>query len=115
MDASFSLSGGPVLILWAAIYAYFAFSLMTIANKTGTENSWFAWIPILNILLMCQIADKPGWWIVLFFIPIVNIVVAIILWMAIAEARGFPSWWGILLIVPIVDLIVPGYLAFAEP
>ncbi len=53
MDASFALSGGPVLIIWLAIYAYFAFSLMTIANKTGTENSWYAWIPILNVVLMC--------------------------------------------------------------
>lgn len=115
MEAEFSLGGGPVLILWAAMYVYFAFSLMTIANKTGTENSWFAWVPILNIILMLQIADKPIWWIILLLIPFVNIVIAIMLWMAIAEARGFPSWWGVLLIVPFVGIIVPGYLAFAEP
>ena len=71
--------------------------------------------PILNVVLMCQIADKPVWWLVLFFVPFVNIVIAILLWMRIAEARGFPSWWGILFIVPFVNLIVPGYLAFAEP
>lgn len=112
---SFSASGGAVWILYLVIYAYFAFSLMTIANKIGQENSWYAWIPILNIYLMCLIAGKPGWWVILAFIPIVNIVIAIILWMAIAEARGFPSWWGILLIVPLINLIVPGYLAFAEP
>ncbi|MBI5871190.1 MAG: signal peptidase I [Actinobacteria bacterium] len=115
MEAEFSLGGGPVLILWAAIYVYMAFSLMTIANKTGTENAWFAWVPILNVILMLQIADKPIWWIILFLIPIVNIVIAIMVWMAIAEARGFPSWWGILMIVPFVNFIVPGYLAFAEP
>lgn len=112
---SFSMSGGPVWILYLVIYAYFAFSLMTIANKLNQENSWYAWIPILNIYLMCLIAGKPGWWVVLSFIPLVNIIILIILWMAIAEERGFPSWWGILLIVPLVNLIVPGYLAFAEP
>jgi hypothetical protein len=107
--------GGPAIIIWIAVYAYFAFSLMTIANKLGEENSWWAWVPILNVLLMLQIADKPIWWFILFLIPIVNVIVAIMVWMAIAEARGFPSWWGILIIVPFVNVIVPGYLAFAEP
>lgn len=115
MSAEFSLGAGPTLIIWAVLYAYFAFSLMTIANKTDTENAWFAWVPILNFILMLQIAEKPMWWILLMLIPFVNIIVAIIIWMAIAEARGFPSWWGVLLIVPIVNFIVPGYLAFAEP
>jgi len=113
MDVFFA--GGPVIIFELAIYAYFAFSLMTIANKLGVENSWWAWVPILNLILMLNMVNKPVWWIILFLIPLVNIIIAIIVWMAIAEARGFPSWWGILLIVPFVNLVVPGYLAFAEP
>jgi hypothetical protein len=44
----------------------------------------------------------------------VNLVIGIIVWMAIAEARGKPSWWGILLIVPVVNIIVPGSLAFSD-
>ncbi|MHB1390195.1 MAG: DUF5684 domain-containing protein [Thermoleophilia bacterium] len=114
METSFSISGVPFLLLSLAIYVYYAVSLMTIANKTGTPNAWMAWVPILNVYLMCLVAGKPGWWLILFLIPIVNLIVAIILWIAIAEARGFPSWWGILLIVPVVNVIVPGYLAFAE-
>ena len=102
------------LILFAAIYVYMALSLQTIAKKTNTENAWMAWIPIVNIILMLNIAKKPLWWIILMLIPLVNIVIAIIVWMAIAEARGKPSWWGILLIVPVVGIIVPGYLAFSD-
>ena len=108
-------SGTLVLLIDLAVYVFFAVCLMTIANKLGAENSWWAWIPILNFILMLNIVEKPVWWIILLLIPIVNIIIAIIVWMAIAEARGFPSWWGILLIVPFVNLIVPGYLAFAEP
>ena len=103
-----------ILIFAAAIYVYMALALSTIATKTHTENPWLAWIPIANIVLMLNIAKKPIWWIVLFFIPIVSIVMAIIVWMGIAEARGKPNWWGILLIVPIVNFIVPGYLAWAD-
>ena len=102
------------LVFAAAFYVYMALALQTIADKTKTENSWLAWIPIANIVLMLNVAKKPIWWIVLFFIPVVNIIFIIIVWMAMAEARGKPSWWGILMIVPVVNLITPGVLAWAD-
>jgi Family of unknown function (DUF5684) len=101
-------------IICIAFYVYFALALQTIAQKTGTENAWLAWIPIVNIVLMLNIAKKPIWWIILFFIPIVGIVMAILVWMGVAEARNKPNWWGILMIVPIANLIVPGYLAWSD-
>ena len=105
---------GFILICALAVYVYIALALQTIAQKTNTENGWLAWIPIANIILMLNIARKPIWWIVLFLIPIVSLVMSIIVWMGIAEARNKPSWWGILLIVPLVGIIVPGYLAWSD-
>jgi hypothetical protein len=102
------------LIFCLVMYVYVALALQTIAQKTDTENAWLAWIPIANIVLMLNIAKKPIWWIILFFIPLVSLVMAIIVWMAIAEERGKPNWWGILLIIPGVGLIVPGYLAWSD-
>jgi len=103
-----------ILLFVAAVYVYVALALQTIANKTKTENSWLAWIPIANIVLMLNVAKKPIWWIVLCLIPFVNIVIMVLVWMAIAEARNKPSFWGILMIVPVVSLIVPGYLAWSD-
>ncbi len=102
------------LIIGLAAYVYMALALQTIAQKTSTENAWLAWVPILNIILMLNIAKKPLWWILLCLIPLVNIVIIIMVWMAIAEARGKPNWWGILIIIPVAQLIVPGYLAWAD-
>jgi hypothetical protein len=102
------------LILMLAMYVYMALALQTIATKTNTENPWLAWIPIINLVLLLNIAKKPIWWFILFLIPLVGIVVGIIVWMAVAEARGKPNWWGILLIVPLVGIIVPGYLAWSD-
>jgi len=102
------------LVVFAAIYVYFALAFSTIAKKTNTPNAWWAWVPILNIILMLNIAKKPVWWVVLFLVPIVSIVIGIIVFMGVAEARGKPNWWGILIIVPFVGLIVPGYLAWAD-
>jgi hypothetical protein len=75
-------------VIGIAAYIYFAMALQTIAKKTNTENAWWAWVPILQIVLMLNVAKKPVWWIILFFIPLVGIVFAIIVWMAIAEARN---------------------------
>jgi hypothetical protein len=103
-----------LLAVFAVLYVYLALAVQTIAKKTNTENAWLAWIPIANIILLLNIAKKPLWWFLLCLIPLVNIVISIIIWMAVAEARGKPNWWGILLIVPVVNLIVPGYLAWAD-
>ena len=102
------------IISFLIIYAYVAIAIQTIANKTNTNDSWMAWIPILNIYLTCKIADRPGWWLILFVVPLVNLVVAIIVWMDIARKRGKPEWAGILTVLPVVNLVVWGYLAFSD-
>jgi len=113
-----ALMGGAFLIFFlgfiVAAYVYMGLALQTIADKTNTANSWLAWIPIANLFLMLNVAKKPAWWFILFLIPLVGVVMLIIVWMAIAEARGKPNWWGILMIVPLANLVVPGYLAWAD-
>ena len=41
---------GFLIVISIAGYIYQALALQTIAQKTGTENGWFAWIPILNLI-----------------------------------------------------------------
>ena len=103
---------GGILLLCVR-YVWPAICLQIIGNKTGTLNPWLAWIPIANIYLMCKIARKSGWLTLLFFIPLVNIVILIIIWMDIANLLKMSSWWGVLMIVPGLDLITIGILAFA--
>ena len=103
-----------VVVVGLAFYVYMALALQTIATKTGTANAWLAWIPIANAFLILSVAKKPMWWFLLFLIPLVNLVIAVMVWMAVAQARGKPDWWGILMIVPLVNLIVPGYLAWSD-
>ena len=105
---------GLWLVGWIGAYVWMALCLQIIARKTDTPNKWLAWIPIANIYLMCKVAGKPGWWTVLFFVPIANIVFAILVWMKIAEARNQPGWLGILTIIPIGNFVIPGILAFSD-
>lgn len=103
-----------LIMLFLVLYGYLSFSVQIIARRTDTPNDWFAWIPIANMFLLLAIAKKPLWWFFLMLIPFVGIVIIVLIWMAVAEARSKPSWWGLLTLLPPLSLIVPGYLAFSE-
>ena len=96
------------------IYLYISFCIFMLARKTQEDNAWWAFVPVLNIILLLQIADKPVWWIFLFFIPVVNIFMAVLIWMGVAEVRGKPFWLGFLVLIPGVNLILMGYLVFSR-
>jgi hypothetical protein len=114
MEPAFWAAMGAYWLFWLIVYIWMAICLMNIAKKTNTPNAWLAWIPFANLYLMCVIAGKPGWWLILLLIPFLNIIIGIIVWMGIAKARGKPDWIGILMIIPFVNLIIPGYLAFSK-
>jgi len=99
---------------FGAIYIYFALAFSTIARKTHTPNTWYAWVPILNMVLLLNVAKKPVWWIFLFFVPFVNLVILVLTWMGVAQARGRPDWWGVFIIAPIANFILPGILAWSD-
>lgn len=95
-------------------YLILTISLFVIAKKTDTPNGWMAFLPIFNVVLALQIARKPVWWLILFLIPCVNIVVAILTMMGIAERRGKSQALGCLYWVPCFGAFVALYLAFSD-
>jgi membrane protein implicated in regulation of membrane protease activity len=108
------IGGTMGIAFWIITYVVAAIALMTIANKLGVENSWLAWIPIANLYLMTQCAGLDWWWLILFFVPCVNIFAIIYVWWKICERRGKPGPLAILMIVPCVGWFVPLYVAFAD-
>lgn len=113
VEYEFSISSGPAIAIILIAWIFSGIVLMNIAKKTGTPNGWMGFVPILNAVLMCQCAGKPGWWFILMCIPLVNIIIAIIVWMAIAENCGRPAWWGVVIcLVPLVNFILVLMLAF---
>ena len=112
MDKNALSSLGLLMPMALAFYVLGAIPLFTMAKKIGSPNAWFAFVPILNLVLMLEIAGKELWWILLMFVPCVNVVVIAIVWMGIAEAMDKPSWLGLLMFVPGLNFLLPFYLAF---
>jgi len=124
-DYSVSTGFSPVVLIvlilvWLAVYVFSALCLMKMADKLGVENSWFAFIPFLNLWLLCKMGDRDNNWFILMLVfafccGIVTAVMAILIFMDVAEKLGFENWWGILLIIPIFNFYVLYKLAFTEP
>ncbi len=75
--------------------------------KAG-QPGWASLIPILNILVILKIVKRPTWWIILFLIPIVNIVVLIVVEFDLAKAfgKGIGFALGLVLLSEIFLLIL---------
>ena len=62
-------------------------SLWKIFKKAG-KPGWASIVPIYNIYIMCEIAEKEWWYILLLCVPFVNIYVMIVLYNGMAKKFG---------------------------
>ena len=58
-----------------------------IFDKAG-QPGWAALIPLYNMYIFLKIAGKPGWWLLLLLVPLVNIIVGVIVFIALAKRFG---------------------------
>ncbi len=101
------------LLLFLGFYAFGSYTLMVIGNRLNVANAWLAWVPIASSWVFVKAAGKPGWWLILLFIPLVNFVIALILIFAIPPRLGKSALWGLVIFVPLLGvLFYQGYLAF---
>ena len=104
-DVPTRLIGGVsagVGIVYLAIIILMIASMWKIFTKAG-KPGWAAIIPIYNIIVLLEIIDKPLWWIILMFIPFVNIVMSIIVTVELAKKFGQGAGFavGLILLAPI--------------
>ena len=89
--------GGVMLIVCFAILVVFIVGMWKVFAKAG-QPGWAALIPIYNAYILLKIAGRPGWWLLLFLIPLVNIAIAIIVAIDVAKGFGQSALFGILLL-----------------
>ncbi len=95
VSTSLALSGGAFAGLFSGFFLVVDIVLVLIVlagmwkmfEKAGRPG-WACIIPIYNWIVVLEIAGKPIWWIVLLFIPIVNLIVSILVFVSLAERFG---------------------------
>jgi len=98
-------------LIWLAVVILMVVSAWVIFTKAG-QPGWACLIPFYNLYILLKISGKPGWWLILFFIPIVNIIIAIITYLALAANFGKGAGFAIgILFLPFVFMPM---LAFGD-
>jgi signal peptidase I len=73
------------------------FLVIQVIHFTGTwklyqranRKAWEAAIPIYNAVILMKIINRPKWWVILLFIPVINQLMFPILWIETARSFGF--------------------------
>ncbi len=86
--------GTGMVVFWLAVMVLMVVSGWKIFKKAG-KPGWAVLVPFYDAIVMLQICRRPGWWLILLLIPIVNIIIAIILTMDLAKAFGHGVGFGI--------------------
>ena len=81
-------------LIYLAIIVLVIAGYWKVFEKAG-HPGWAAIVPFYNIYIMLKIAGKPGWWLLLFLIPFVNIIISIIVNVEIAQKFGRSAGFGI--------------------
>ncbi|MDO9260799.1 MAG: signal peptidase I [Flavobacteriaceae bacterium] len=53
------------------------------------RKPWEAIIPIYNAIVLMQIINRPKWWVILLFIPIINLLMFPVIWVETIRSFGF--------------------------
>ncbi|MCK5639119.1 MAG: signal peptidase I [Flavobacteriaceae bacterium] len=73
--------------------------------KAG-RKAWEAAIPIYNAVILMQIINRPKWWVVLLFIPIINLLMFPIIWVETIRSFGKNSNLDTFLVIITLGLYI---------
>ena len=78
-------------------YILVAIGMWPMLKKAGLP-AWGGFIPIYNLYLQIKLAGRSGYLVLLYIIPIVNIVTAIVIALGVARAFGKGPYYGLFLL-----------------
>ncbi|WP_430811683.1 MULTISPECIES: DUF5684 domain-containing protein [unclassified Carboxylicivirga] len=105
---SISVFGG---LLYLAVIVLVIASGWKTYEKAG-KPGWAYIVPIYNIIVLLDIIGKPGWWLLLFFIPGINLIFAI--WMINLLSKSFGKGAGFTLGLLFLPFIFYPLLGFGD-
>ncbi len=98
-----------ILVVELVFLAVVIVGLWKLFEKAG-KPGWAAIIPVYNSCMLIDIAGKPIWWILLMFIPFVNLIVGVLVMVELAKNFGRGTGTAIgLIFLPMLFLLIIGF------
>ena len=79
--------------------------------KAGRQ-AWEAIIPVYNAIILMKIINRPKWWVVLLFIPIVNLLMFPVIWIETCRSFGHNKRPDTILAVATLGLYILFYINY---
>lgn len=108
MEDAIGVVGLALYVLIIGFFIAVGWKIYQKAEKPG----WVVLIPIYNLYVLMKVVGRPAWWLVLFLIPVVNLVVAIVVNIDLAKSFGKDWLYG--LGITFVGVIFLPMLAFGS-
>ncbi len=100
------------LIFFIALNILHGVATFKFYQKAGKEV-WKAFIPFLNIYVLIDIINRPKWWMIFVYIPIVNLLMIPVLWVQLLKVFGKKENKDIWLAILTIGLYL-AYINFTE-
>ncbi len=109
-NSSNTIAGAVVLLIISLVIAIFMIAAVWKVFTKAGQPGWAVLIPIYNAYILLKIAGKPGWWLLLMFIPLVNIVVGILAVAGLSANFGKGGGFVVgLLLLPFIFYAILGF------
>ena len=56
--------------------------------RAAGENPWKAIVPVYNAIVLLKILHRPKWWVLLLFLPVINLMMFMVLWVDTVKHFG---------------------------
>jgi hypothetical protein len=80
-----------------AVLVFILVTVWKVYTKAGRPG-WAAIIPIYGSYILLKVAKRPGWWLILYLIPLVNIITHLVVSIDVAKAFGKGTAFGVSLL-----------------
>jgi hypothetical protein len=88
-----------------AVIFYVAFIILLLASvwivyTKAAKPGWASLVPFYNMIVLLEMVGKPAWWLILMFIPFVNLVIMIIVYhnLSLSFGKGTGFTIGLILL-----------------
>ena len=88
------LFGIGFMLFSLAVVVLVIAGMWKVYSKAG-QPGWASIIPIYNVVVLIQIAGRPVWWVLLFFVPVVNLIISIVVSLDVAKNFGKGAGFGV--------------------
>lgn len=101
------------LVVVLALHIWHGVGSWRFFEKAGYPR-WAAFVPVYNLMLTMRIINRPGWWTLLLYIPIINLLMIPVMWVEMLRSFGHNSYKDTWLGVATFGLYV-GYVGYSNP